>query len=201
MGSGDEDDVDDDVADPNHPGFGESPGRKQARLDSYQKMRKQAVRMQNYAAKNDGNVGAELPVGTIVSIPIQNVDRAKVDATCATCVIVEQVIVGETKMMKYRLACTAGVLKSLRARTNLRPIPHVTPELMGLDDALQNWRSMPEVGERACSRNLSAVGGQGLVHCLCRGKCDGLKCSCKKAGRECNSRCHKNNSKCKNKML
>ena len=44
----------------------------------------------------------------------------------------------------------------------------------------------------------SAVGGQGFVFCTCKGTCETQKCSCFKAGRKCNSRCHKNNTKCKN---
>jgi len=153
------------------------------------------------AARKDG-VGFALSVGTIVAISIADVDRAKVDSTTATVVVVEVVECGDVrKEAKYRLACKDGVLKSLRARSYVRPLPNVNAEVMGLADALANWKTMPTVSDRACSRLLSAVGGQGVVHCLCTGMCNSNYCSCYKAGRECNSRCHKNNAKCCNKGL
>ena len=46
---------------------------------------------------------------------------------------------------------------------------------------------------------VSSVGGQGMIHCNCRGECTTNGCSCKKANRLCSSRCHRNNSRCKNK--
>lgn len=184
-----------------HPGFGASPRRLLMRKKAYERMVQAGARMSEKAAKKDG-VGMVLPVGMVVAISIADVDRAKMDSTTATLVVVEVVHCGEVRAEpKYRLACKDGVLKSLRTRSYVKPLPGVNAEMMGLADALANWKSMPTVSERACSRLLSAVGGQGVVHCLCTGKCDNNKCSCFKAGRECNSRCHKNNAHCCNKML
>lgn len=185
-----------------HPGFGESPGRYVARQRAYERMLTKAKRMQDFACRRDGVApGQHLPVGSVVMISIADVDRAKTDSTSAAAVVVEIVEVGERGDVKYRLACANGVLKSLRARSSVKPLPKVTAALMGLDNALSNWKEMPLVGDRACSRMLSMVGGQGLAHCMCQGKCDTWRCSCFKLGRECNSRCHKSNSKCCNKLL
>ena len=45
----------------------------------------------------------------------------------------------------------------------------------------------------------SLFGTQGHVHCSCTGTCmstgRGANCKCKKAGLECNSRCHPKNAK------
>lgn len=183
-----------------HAGFGVSPNRMLARAEAYRRMEQCAQRMQRTANRLDGGFGDILEVGTVVSINLQDVDRAKLDATCVTAVIVEVVPVGEKDMVKYRLASKAGTLKPLRSRCYIRPLPHVTPSVMGLEEALANWKELPEVSDRQCSRFISATGGQGLVHCLCRGKCDTLKCSCYKVGVECNSRCHKQNCRCVNKM-
>lgn len=185
----------------NHPGFGCSPRRMLARSNAFKRMKKRAAAMQKDAARRDGGLGLELPVGTIVSIPIADVDRSKVDSTTATAVIVEVVHVGKKDMVKYRLACAAGTLKTLRSRPYINPLPNMNAHVIGLADALRNWKSMPEVGDRACSRFVSMVGGQGLVHCLCTTMCDSMRCSCFKANRECNSRCHKNNCLCVNKRL
>lgn len=158
--------------------------------------------MKKTAEKRDG-CGAILQCGQVVHIALAEVDRAKTDSTTAVAVVVEAVETGEKrKEVKYRLACQAGLLKSLRVRSAVQPArPGVTPLMMGLQDVLTNWESLPEVGDRACARALSAAGGQGLLHCACKGACDNDRCSCFKAGRECNSRCHNTNANCTNKML
>lgn len=47
--------------------------------------------------------------------------------------------------------------------------------------------------------NLSSIGsGQGFFKCFCKGKCNSNKCKCKKAGVQCNSKCH-NSGPCDNK--
>lgn len=184
-----------------HDGMGDTPRRRALREKAHMHMLKQADKMRRRAAAADGR-GPVLSVGQVVYFSIADVDRAKVDSTTATAVIVEVVWCGEKKnpeQVKYRLACRAGVLDTLRHRSYLKPLPpHVTPTLLGLDDALLHWKSMKLVGERACARFLSSVGGQGLVHCACTGPCDSGKCKCFKAGRECNSRCHKRSNRCVN---
>ena len=45
---------------------------------------------------------------------------------------------------------------------------------------------------------VSPVGGQGMIKCNFKGECTKKFCACKKAGRSCTSKCHRNNSKCKN---
>lgn len=188
------------VASPRHPGMGDTPRRRKLREAAFSHLQKQADKMQKYARQKD-QCDQLLTVGTVVSIPLADVDRAKVDSTTATAVVVEVVWCGEqnrVESVKYRLACQAGVLKALRHRSYVHPLPGVTPSLMGLEEALHSWRTMPLVGDRACARVLSAVGGQGLLHCACTGHCMSGKCSCYKAGRECNSRCHKSNARCKN---
>lgn len=167
---------------------------------AFENMKKHGKKMSMAAAKKDG-VGNILSVGSIVAVGIADVDRAKVDSTTITAVVVEIVECGDVRReYKYRLACRAGVLKTLRMRSYLKPFPNATPELMDLADVMRNWRSMPEVGERACSKFISSVGGQGMLRCSCTTTCNTNRCSCFKAGRECNSRCHKANSKCCNKM-
>ena len=130
---------------------------------------------------------------------VDNVDRAKVDPTNATLVVVETVEQGEKqKETVYRLACAAGVVQVLYGRSYINPLPNMTPELVGLANALQNWQGMPQISLRGAMAVQSTVGGQGMLRCSCKGKCDNLKCACKKAGRRCNSRCHKGNAVCTN---
>ena len=44
----------------------------------------------------------------------------------------------------------------------------------------------------------SITKGQGYVKCSCKGTCANDKCTCFKAGRKCNSRCHAKNGNCQN---
>ena len=105
----------------------------------------------------------------------------------------------KSKEVKYRLACKAGVLKTLYGRSDVRALMEQTPIAHGLESTLQGWRELPQnLGIRAAVAIQSSVGGQGHVHCLCKGACAGKMCSCFRAGRKCNSRCHKGNVKCKN---
>ena len=137
-------------------------------------------------------------VGTVVHVSVDDVDRAKTDETNATLVVVEIVSKGEKqKEDMYRLACAGGVINTLYSRSYIRPL-EIGAGLMGLQTVLESWQGMPEVGLRAAMCVVSAVGGQGLVHCACKGDCLKGRCACLKAKRKCNSRCHKGNKKCKN---
>jgi hypothetical protein len=139
----------------------------------------------------------EIQVGTVVHIAAADVDRAKTDVANITGVVVALEHVDECQ--QYRVASHAGVLKACYARHQLRPLK-TPPGLLGLDVVLQGWRGMSMVGERACMRLASAVGGQGVVHCNCLGKCVTGRCACRRAKppRACNSRCHPRNGTCKN---
>ena len=89
----------------------------------------------------------------------------------------------------YQLGCAAGVLETLYARSAFT-------KLNGIFEF-----EIPEtkIGLRAAVSKLSVGGGQGMVKCNCLGYCDSNRCNCKKSQLLCNSRCHHNNSKCKNK--
>ena len=65
---------------------------------------------------------------------------------------------------------------------------------------VESWRGLPQgISVRQATRSQSAVGGQGILSCLCKGDCLSGKCKCLKAGRKCTSRCHKKNASCCNK--
>lgn len=83
-------------------------------------------------------------------------------------------------------------------RSYLETLVNANPILMGLDAVLRNWRTMGTVGTRQFAACDSAVGGQGMLRCSCVGKCQTNKCSCFKAGRFCNSRCHAGSVNCCN---
>ena len=128
--------------------------------------------------------------------------RGKVDDANLTGVVVEEVRraseAGKGAAL-YRVATRAGVLSDLYLPAYLQPLPSMTATAMNLDAPLLSWRGMPTVSVRKATRSQSAVGGQGMLRCNCKGTCEHGKCACKRAGRLCTSRCHKNNVKCTNK--
>jgi chemotaxis receptor (MCP) glutamine deamidase CheD len=176
--------------------MGVSPQRKRQREEAADSLNKQAARMQRRAAATEG----EVAVGAVVQIAVDDVDRAKVDDHNLTLIVVELVETGTSeKEIKYRLAGRGGVLKSLYTRSYIKYLPNATAVLMGLQSVLEGWRDLPQdVSIRTLAKSTSQVGGQGVVHCSCKGKCDKNTCSCFKAGRRCNSRCHKGSKKCTN---
>ena len=160
-------------------------------------MAKQGSEMKKRAKKQDG--GSELAVGTVEQVRVDDVDRAKTDPTNATLVVVELVKTGKRRIeTEYRLACKAGPLKSLYCRSAFTPVTGMTPEVLGLTTALEMWQGIPVVGIRAAMKTISAVGGQGLLHCTCKGACNSHNCKCFKNNRKCNSRCHKSSTQCTN---
>ena len=159
-------------------------------------MARQGNEMQKRArGDNEGN---ELAVGTIVQVHVADVDRAKTDPTNATLVIVEVCRRDSETAPTYRLACSSGVIKTKYARSYVKPIPLMTPQLVGLEQALEGWQQMKEVGLRAAMKDVSAVGGQGMLRCSCKGACNRNTCTCFKNGRRCNSRCHAGSKACCN---
>jgi hypothetical protein len=169
-----------------------SPKRAGLRAAGAAAQAEQGDKMRKRAAACDGE-GELLPVGTVVQLHLDDVDRAKLDFTNATLVVVDHLGV-----VSHVVANRAYVYKDKVSRAYLRPVPGSTPELVGLQDVLLGWKGMPKVGIRQIAAVLSPAAGQGLVHCSCKGSCEWGKCACRKAGRLSNSRCHKGSKECQN---
>ena len=155
-----------------------------------QALQKQANKMRRRAAALDG--GEQLPIGAVVRLSIHNVDRAKCDNTAAICVVVDK------EKKSYRVANAAGVYKELVSRPHLQYVTTANLHIMGLEHVLQDWKKMPCISVRGVAASTSPAGGQGFVSCKCTGPCNSYKCSCFRANRICNSRCHPTNSRCCN---
>jgi hypothetical protein len=137
---------------------------------------------------------SDVTVGSVCLVPIDKVDRSKIDPKRLPCVVVEV-----TPREQYRLACKAGVLDKVLQRQDFLHEANKTPVFYGLNAVLQNWRTMKKVSIRTGSGVIAPSGGQGHLHCNCSGKCDTKRCGCLRGGQKCNSRCHPTNSKCCNK--
>lgn len=136
--------------------------------------------------------------GDVVLVPLDDVDRCKVDGGCLCGVVVS---INKSKST-CRVAVEHGLLHRAYVYHSLKAVPPTSNNIdaMNLREAYDSWRSLPKITEREAARFISSVGGQGMVHCNCRGACTTNGCSCRKAGRLCSSRCHRNSKCCENKQ-
>ena len=175
-----------------------SPHREVLRKRAADLLEKKAKKMRENAIEKMGGVGKVFFIGEVVRVPVADVDKAKVDNSNVTGVIVDINAV----RMKARVVVKSGLLKPWYDYHKLSRVraPGNNIKLLGLEDQFVNWHKMKVVSEREASRKESFVGGQGkgTVTCTCKGACDSNKCKCFKAARICSSACHRNNAKCKN---
>ena len=169
----------------------DTPGRGALRSMASGNQTQQAERMKKRLREDTIQ---DIPVGGICLVPIDRVDRSKIDPKRLPCIVVEV-----TPKQQYRLACKAGVLDMVLNRGDFAYEPNKTPVFYQLQDALQNWRTMKKVSIRTGSGHIAPSGGQGHYHCSCNGICDSKRCACVKGGHKCNSRCHPKNTRCRNK--
>jgi hypothetical protein len=134
--------------------------------------------------------------GDVVLVSLDDVDHTKVEGTNLAGVVV---LINKDKST-CRVAVKQGVLHQAYVYHCLKPVPVASNNLdvMDLRDAYENWRSLHRITEREAAHYTSLVGGQEIIHCNCRGSCTTNSCSCRKAGRLCSSRCHRNSKHCEN---
>ena len=172
-----------------------SPHHHNLRKKAAENVQKKADSVKKTVLKKSPSLVFKL--GDVVLIPLDDVNRTKVDGANLAGVVV---LMSKLKST-CRVAVKQGVLKRAYVYHVLKPVPEASNNLdaaMDMREAYKNWRSLPTMTEREAARFISSVGGQGIIHCNCRGSCTTNGCSCKKAGRLCSSRCHRNSKNCKN---
>ena len=176
--------------------FGSSPNRIQRRRKASEALLKQASRMKRQTTRK--YFGEELlQVGDVVQMAVPDVDRGKADYHNLTVVVVD--IVKREGRVAYKVGSTKGVYKGNVSRNDLTVVKHADKTLLGLNTVTDIWKELPVVSLAKLATASSITGwGQGMVRCSCNGPCDTKRCTCKKADRKCNSRCHKSNSACTN---
>ena len=136
-------------------------------------------------------------------VSVSDVDRGRLDFTTISAIVVD--VNSTDARTTYRVACKRGLLKTSYLPGDLKRLPLATAALMGLDGVLEHWLRVKgdtplsrcrSIGVRVAAAGNSLTGGQGMVHCTCKGVCDSKRCSCFNANRLCNSRCHKGRSCC-----
>ena len=124
-------------------------------------------------------------VGDKVIFFTDEVDRGITDPPNLLCKI------NAIKHDNYELASEAGVLDRLVPRNAF----HIAPKNVDFKVITDKKESI-----RGAINALSIGGGQGFFKCGQTCKCNTKKCSCKKAGIFCNSKCHKTTPTCDNKL-
>lgn len=176
----------------------ESPARKRLRDDAYESLMSQGRTMKK---STQSKMVSNFEVGSIVQVPLHDVDTTKADGKNLTLVVVEVVQKKDNSCAMYRLACKAGVLATLYHPSYLTSVA-ANSDILGLNSVPDEWTGLPVIKERAAAASMSMVGGQGKhLGCGCKsGTCRTVRCSCFKAGIKCNSKCHGGvNKKCINK--
>ena len=144
------------------------------------KQAKQAERMLSATAKR--YKPAEL--GETVMVPVPDVDRGRSDFRSITGVITN---VGQDGT--YSIGTKHGVLKQSFVRSEFIPSKG---SFLNIDDVPENEVTTV----RKVARIDSLSSGQGFQKCTCVGDCSSNRCSCRKTGQLCNSKCH-NSLSCK----
>ncbi|RNA29266.1 KRAB-A domain-containing 2-like [Brachionus plicatilis] len=126
----------------------------------------------------------EVNIGDFVTLPIPEVETEAPNLIC-------RIVDIDYDKSLHELASEAGVLNTLFARNCFELIKDCVVDIqVKLDKSLSVLEAVSQ---------LSIGGGQGMVKCNCTSQCLTNRCSCKKGGLLCNSRCHGGNSSCKNK--
>jgi len=169
----------------------DTPRRGQQRRKAQESQEKQATSMKKH--RSHGRPIDVLTLGTVVLVPVAEVDRHKTDVKHVPGVVVEV-----TEHFFYRVGVIGGILNDAYLQESLLVEPRTQPAIYGLQDVLANWKDMKNISLRAALAEISPTGGQGFTKCGCKGSCDSNSCKCKKTNVMCNSRCHYGNTACRN---
>ncbi|KAL3802508.1 hypothetical protein HJC23_012527 [Cyclotella cryptica] len=129
----------------------ESPRRKSLRNAAFQSLSLQGRQMKRKALSDQQ---LSFAVGSIVQVPLHDVDTTKADGKNLTLVVVEVVQPKDKSCAKYRLACKAGVLDTLYHPSYMTSVASNT-KLLGLESVLDEWTGLPRIKERRAAASVS----------------------------------------------
>jgi hypothetical protein len=136
-------------------------------------------------------------IGDTVGIRIHKVDRTNTDSNILPCKVLEIKKVTDSKSV-YKIFSKDGILKTYYSDEDLVDLRTVCfPGLNSIDPNL-----LLEISHiQACQKNRTVNETANLVStCNCAGKCNTMRCSCRKSKIPCSSKCHKQTlTKCCNK--
>ena len=106
----------------------------------------------------------QLEFGSVVSYPLPDVDRTKVDPANLTFVVVcvKGSADGPIAPM-YKLGNNSGILKGYVCQSYLTLLPIQSPKLMGLAHVLEQWRGMTQIESVAHARTLNLLSAREIA--------------------------------------
>lgn len=136
----------------------------------------------------------DFDIGDTVGIRIHAVDRANTDGRIIPCKVKDKLVRAGTTL--YRIYSASGIIKNCFKSDDLADLKSVAfPALDNADPA-----TLPEITVVTAARqNVAATSKELTSVCGCKGRCNTLKCKCKKSKLQCSTKCHPSNVSCKNK--
>jgi hypothetical protein len=98
-------------------------------------------------------------LGTIVQVPLHDVDTTKADGKNLPLAVVEVVQKQDNTCAMYCLACKAGHLDTLYHPSYMTSVSS-TCKVLGLENVIDEWTGLPIIKERKATASVSIVGGQ-----------------------------------------
>ncbi|XP_068229593.1 uncharacterized protein [Palaemon carinicauda] len=143
------------------------------KMESKSNLEMQAKRMKRGSDKKC----PPAPLGASVQVPIPDVDKGRGDLRNLLAVVMSM-----TEDGFYRPGTAQGILKQLYARSEFTVCPK---DFMKAEDVPDL-----EIAFQSAATSLSTGSGQGFVRCMCKTKCQTMRCLCVKKKIKCNLKCH-----------
>ena len=113
----------------------DSPGRGILRATAAKRLRAIGEKWKD-KDEREGNL--PIPIGGVVTVAIDRVDRGHNNAKRLPGVVVDMMVVEERRF--YTVACLGGVLKTKYLRNDLIYEVNVTQDAYDLEDVFTNWK-------------------------------------------------------------
>jgi hypothetical protein len=109
--------------------------------------------------EREGNLS--IPIGGVVTVGTDAVDRGHTDAKRLPGVVVNITIHDEVRF--YEVACIGGRLPTKYIRRDLIYEPTIPPSAYSLDGIVNDWKSLPKISLHKAVELNSITGGQGMI--------------------------------------
>jgi len=129
----------------------------------------------------------DLDIGDVCTIKVKGNTRAATDF-CRLPVMVTKVIMNSADNKRYHVCSKDGHLAKSLYRNELMYLGDFTKSMLGIDASKKGFRKKLTVIEASALNNIQG----GASCCQCKGNCAmNTRCTCKKFGQLCTSKCHK----------
>ena len=136
----------------------DTPRRRLLRAASAKKQHK-AGDIWKKKDEREGNL--PIPIGGVVTVGTDAVDRGHTDAIRVPAVVVRRSM--HDDVTYYEVACLGGCLTTKYIRRDLIYEPNILPSAYCLDSVMQEWERLPKISVHKAVELNSITGGQGMI--------------------------------------